>query len=86
MLVNRGERCQAESGSNFFIAGAVPVLFQKFCDEIQYLFLPASESHNLILGEEKGKVNIKKQKYYAGFSTEGRGKVFPESDSCVNCG
>src|SRR5260370_34549524 len=56
MLVNRGERGQLQTLGHFFIAGDVAVLFDEVRGKIQDFLLPLGESHELILGEQKGKV------------------------------
>ena len=54
--MNRGERGQLQTLGQFFIAGAITVFFDEVRGKIQDFLLPLGESHELILGEQKGKV------------------------------
>ncbi len=51
VFVNRRHGGEVQASGEFFITGAVAVVFDKARDEIQDLFLPSCDRHGFIMGE-----------------------------------
>ena len=56
VLVHGGEGGQMQTLREFFVAGAVAVLFDEVRDEVEHFLLPLGQSHASIVGRTKGEV------------------------------